>query len=82
MPPLHHRGPGIIGLLGCPDETMRPYYSMIVDGHHIHANMVRIAYRAASERCVLVTDGTSSPRPRRLLDLSDSSAIAHGPTSS
>jgi len=61
MPPIHHRDPGIIGLLGADDDR-RPYFGLIVDGHHSHPNTVRIAYRAAPEKCVLVTDGGSSCR--------------------
>jgi len=68
MPPLDHRRPGIIGLLGSADET-RPYFGLIVDGHHIHPSVVRIAYNAAPERCVLVTDGTwTSKIPSRIFD--------------
>lgn len=58
MPPIHHRDPGVIGLLGS-DDAKRPYFGLIVDGLHSHPNTVRIAYRAASERCVLVTDAQS-----------------------
>lgn len=54
MPPIHHRDPGVIGLLG--DTKRRPYYGIIVDGLHSHPNTVRIAYGAAPDRCVLVTD--------------------------
>ena len=55
MPPIHHRDPGVIGLLG--DPSRRPYYGIIVDGLHSHPNTVRIAYGACKEGCVLVTDG-------------------------
>lgn len=54
MPPIHHRDPGVIGLLGNPDP--RPYFGIIVDGLHSHPNTVRIAYGAAPDRCILVTD--------------------------
>lgn len=56
MPPIHHRDPGVIGLLGNPDPQPRPYFGIIVDGLHSHPNTVRIAYGAASDRCILVTD--------------------------
>jgi N-acetylglucosamine-6-phosphate deacetylase len=55
MPPIHHRDPGVIGLLG--DPVWRPYYGLIVDGLHSHPNTVRIAYATHKEGCVLVTDG-------------------------
>jgi hypothetical protein len=55
MPPIHHRDPGLIGLLG--DPISHPYYGIIVDGLHLHPNTVRIAYKACKEGCILVTDG-------------------------
>jgi hypothetical protein len=60
MPPLHHRHPGIVGLLGEPDERLRLYFSLIADGHHVHPNVVRIAYKASEGKCILVTDGKLS----------------------
>lgn len=59
MPPIHHRDPGVIGLLGDPSRS--PYYGIIVDGLHSHPNTVRIAYGAKKDGCILVTDGQSSP---------------------
>lgn len=58
MPPIHHRDPGVIGLLG--DPTRKTYYGLIVDGLHSHPNTVRIAYGARRDGCVLVTDGEYS----------------------
>lgn len=57
MPPIHHRDPGVIGLLGDPARS--PYYGIIVDGLHSHPNTVRIAYGAKKDGCILVTDGQS-----------------------
>ena len=66
MPPIHHRDPGVIGLLGAHGQI--PYYGIIVDGLHSHPNTVRIAYGACPERCVLVTDGQSSLFPLDTLE--------------
>jgi N-acetylglucosamine-6-phosphate deacetylase len=74
MPPIHHRDPGVIGLLGDPSRS--PYYGIIVDGLHSHPNTVRIAYGAKKEGCVLVTDGTYPP-----LSKLTCSSITHGPKS-
>jgi len=57
MPPIHHRDPGLIGLLGAPEPSSRPSYGLIVDGLHSHPNTVRIAYGACREGCITVTDG-------------------------
>lgn len=54
MPQLHHRDPGVIGLLG--NQPYRPFYGLIVDGVHVHPNAVRLAYDAHPQGCVLVTD--------------------------
>ncbi|WWD17688.1 N-acetylglucosamine-6-phosphate deacetylase [Kwoniella shandongensis] len=61
MPPIHHRDPGVIGLLGAPDH--RPYYGIIADGYHSHPNTVRIAYKACKEGCVLVSDAQTIMDP-------------------
>ncbi|TIC15416.1 Metallo-dependent hydrolase [Wallemia mellicola] len=54
MPQLHHRDPGVIGLLG--NQVQRPFYGLIVDGVHVHPNAVRLAYDAHPDGCILVTD--------------------------
>lgn len=59
MPPIHHRDPGVVGMLGHP--TRRPYFGIIVDGLHSHPNTVRMAYGACKEGCVLVSDGEYYP---------------------
>jgi N-acetylglucosamine-6-phosphate deacetylase len=63
MPPIHHRDPGVIGLLGDPARS--PYYGIIVDGLHSHPNTVRIAYGAKKDGCILVTDGKLHPVMRQ-----------------
>lgn len=62
MPPIHHRDPGLVGLLGSPPPT-RPYYGLIVDGLHSHPNVVRIAYGAHKDGCIVVTDAQSPLDP-------------------
>lgn len=74
MPPIHHRDPGVIGLLGDPARS--PYYGIIVDGLHSHPNTVRIAYGAKKDGCILVTDGTLH---RFLQNGANISSITYGP---
>ncbi|KAK4689142.1 N-acetylglucosamine-6-phosphate deacetylase, partial [Tremellales sp. Uapishka_1] len=62
MPSLHHRDPGVIGLLGAAIE--RPFYGIIADGLHSHPNTVRIAYGAFKDGCILVTDAMSMLDPQ------------------
>jgi N-acetylglucosamine-6-phosphate deacetylase len=58
MNPLHHRNPGIYGLLGIP-STYKPYFGVIVDGIHLHPTSVNIAWHSHPEGCILVTDAMS-----------------------
>ncbi len=53
MPPLHHRDGGVVaaGLL-----SGSAFCEMICDGFHISPHMVKLAYRLAGERLVLITD--------------------------
>jgi len=73
MPPIHHRDPGVIGLLGDPARS--PYYGLIVDGLHSHPNTVRIAYAAKKDGCIVVTDGKSQV----FWSILTISSIAYGP---
>lgn len=57
MRPLHHRDPGVIGA-ALTDE--RVIIELIVDGHHLDDDMVRLIWRAAGDRVALVTDGTAA----------------------
>ncbi len=51
---LHHRQPGTLG--GCLVED-RLYAQLIVDGVHLHPEMVKLAVRAKSpSRSILITD--------------------------
>ncbi|OBT50089.1 hypothetical protein VE04_09343, partial [Pseudogymnoascus sp. 24MN13] len=68
MRPLHHRDPGVFGVLGCtepPTSTssssssstdFRPFFGLIVDGLHLHPTTVKIAWSAHPDGCILVTD--------------------------
>ena len=64
---LHHREPGVFGLLGLAapvsgeeeedDKTCkRPYYGVIADGIHLHPLSVSLAYNLHSKGFILVTD--------------------------
>lgn len=72
MRPLHHRNPGIFGVLGVADnnnnnkddnereqqqqQQRRPYFGVIADGIHLHAATTKIAWHAHPAGLVLVTD--------------------------
>lgn len=57
MRPLHHRNPGIFGLLGTPSASIRkPYFGVIADGTHLHPTTIKIAWNAHPEGLILVTD--------------------------
>jgi N-acetylglucosamine-6-phosphate deacetylase len=58
MTPLHHRDPGLAGLITLPEDDMPkpPYYTLLSDGVHIHPNVATLLYRAAPHRCILISD--------------------------
>ena len=56
MRPLHHRNPGIFGVLGEAEGKERPYYGVISDGIHLHPTTVKIAWNAHPDGFILVTD--------------------------
>ena len=57
MRPLHHRNPGIFGLLGTPSASFRkPYFGIIADGTHLHPTTIKIAWNAHPQGLILVTD--------------------------
>lgn len=60
MSPLHHRDPGLTGLISmpCADEVSSPYYSIIPDGNHLHPSVATMLFRANPEKCILITDST------------------------
>jgi N-acetylglucosamine-6-phosphate deacetylase len=56
MRPLHHRNPGIFGVLGKAEGKDRPYYGIISDGIHLHPTTVKIAWNSHPDGFILVTD--------------------------
>ncbi|KAL9603619.1 MAG: hypothetical protein Q9179_002137 [Wetmoreana sp. 5 TL-2023] len=53
MNPLHHRTPGLAGLIASRES---PYFSVIADGIHLHPATLAMAYRANPPKCILITD--------------------------
>ncbi|KAF4464014.1 N-acetylglucosamine-6-phosphate deacetylase [Fusarium albosuccineum] len=56
MRPLHHRNPGVFGVLGKAESVPRPYFGIICDGIHLHPTTIKIAYNAHPGGFILVTD--------------------------
>jgi N-acetylglucosamine-6-phosphate deacetylase len=56
MRPLHHRNPGVFGVLGIAESLTRPYFGIIADGVHLHPTTVKIAFNAHPDGFILVTD--------------------------
>jgi len=56
MRPLHHRNPGIFGVLGIAESLPRPYFGIIADGIHLHPATIKIAFNAHPDGFILVTD--------------------------
>ncbi|KAL3420878.1 N-acetylglucosamine-6-phosphate deacetylase [Phlyctema vagabunda] len=56
MKPLHHRNPGIFGVLGIAESLPRPYFGIIADGIHLHPTSIKIAFNAHPDGFILVTD--------------------------
>ncbi|KAF2196085.1 Metallo-dependent hydrolase [Delitschia confertaspora ATCC 74209] len=59
MRPLHHRNPGIFGLLGTPPSISgppKPFFGIISDGIHLHPTSIKIAWNAHPDGLILVTD--------------------------
>ena len=52
MAPLHHREPGLAGLMA----TGRCFYSVIPDGIHLHPATLAMAFRTDPSKCILITD--------------------------
>lgn len=56
MRPLHHRNPGIFGVLGKAEVLARPFFGIIADGIHLHPTTIKIAFNAHPDGFILVTD--------------------------
>lgn len=56
MRPLHHRNPGVFGVLGIAESLPRPYFGIIADGIHLHPTSIKIAFNSHPEGFILVTD--------------------------
>lgn len=67
MNQLHHREPGIFGLIASSKDRVfdervdladdgRPYFGIIADGIHLHPASIRLAYGAHPEGLILITD--------------------------
>ncbi|KAI0392293.1 carbohydrate esterase family 9 protein [Xylariaceae sp. FL0594] len=56
MRPLHHRNPGVFGVLGKAESLPRPYFGIIADGEHLHPTTIKIAFNAHPDGFILVTD--------------------------
>lgn len=53
---LHHREPGLIGAVSDFDI----YAELICDGIHIHPAVIRLMYKAVSEKLILISDSMSA----------------------
>lgn len=58
MPPLHHREPGLAGLVTAAPSSLpsSPFFSIIPDGNHLHPAVATLLLRANPARCLLTTD--------------------------
>ena len=52
MPPLHHRDPGLAGLI----SSGKLWYSVIADGIHVHPSLLTTCLRTNPQKCILITD--------------------------
>lgn len=58
MTPLHHRDPGLAGLVTTAntDTHKSPYFTIIPDGNHLHPSVATMLFRANPEKCIFITD--------------------------
>ncbi len=65
--PMHHRAPGVVGA-ALTDERLT--CGLVVDGHHVHATAIKVAFACAAGRVMLVSDAVAPygmPRGRYVL---------------
>ncbi|KAK3670337.1 hypothetical protein LTR78_009791 [Recurvomyces mirabilis] len=61
MASLHHRDPGLAGLVTASPSTLQkpsdsPYFSIIPDGNHLHPSVATMLFRSNPEKCIIITD--------------------------
>jgi len=58
MAPLHHRDPGLAGLIVASPSSLplTPWFSIISDGNHLHPAIVRMLFRSNPSKCILISD--------------------------
>ncbi|PPJ54146.1 hypothetical protein CBER1_01050 [Cercospora berteroae] len=68
MTPLHHRDPGLAGLITLPAPNPKtshsfspsspspPYFTLIPDSHHLHPSIVNLLHGTKPKNCILITD--------------------------
>lgn len=60
MTPLHHRDPGLAGLVTATAEELNPhstpYFSIIPDGNHLHPAIASMLFHANPKKCIIITD--------------------------
>jgi len=58
MAPLHHRDPGLAGLVAAAPSTTSssPYFSIIPDGNHLHPSVATMLLRCNASKCIIITD--------------------------
>ena len=60
MTPLHHRDPGLAGLVTATADELSPhstpYFSIIPDGNHLHPAIATLLFHANPEKCIIITD--------------------------
>lgn len=75
MQPFHQRSPGVIGyVLG----QKKLWYSLIVDGVHLHPDTVAMAYNAYPEGLVLVSDSSARTLAGHTLEMHEGRKVISG----
>lgn len=57
--PIHQREPGI-SIAALVDEDV--YFGIIVDGEHVHFDLIRLAQNSAADRMIVVSDASAALR--------------------